>query len=255
MLNIGIIGYGTIGQITNAVLCTAVKSEDLDVHFLDPKCQQSTPFDTLANKCNIIFIATPTPTKNGVVDVSPVQSWLNELTSKKYTGLVVVRSTVHYTTIEKYTETLNLIHWPAFSREHGDFEDAVQEHTTNIIGGSVNNTTTFMQYMAKIRPDLEFIRCPLKLACDVKLARNLYGAWKVLFWNFANQYFGESRAIYSVIAKLPPQGDLPLVGLDGELGYGGKCFPNNVDLLMSVKPDMFLEFMRQYNKKLQNKGE
>jgi len=44
--------------------------------------------------------------------------------------------------------------------------------------------------------------------------------------------------------------ELSKICADGKKGYGGACFPKDVNAYNSVKPDELTEFMRKYNLKL-----
>ena len=96
---------------------------------------------------------------------------------------------------------------------------------------------------------------PLKRAasshryCDFKNIRNIYGAYKVLFWEFVQDTTGNARKM-SELYKSFPQPEMSQVGMDAERGYGGACFPKDVDAWNENFEHELTQFMIKYNEGL-----
>lgn len=238
-MNVGIIGFGTVGQST----CALLDHNEVDLRVVDPTLTRSHTTKDLINT-SLIYVSVPT---------EEVENLLIELSNVPYKGIVVVRSTCTYSMLKGWN--LNLVYHPSFIQEHGSFDDHVLQESQGIVGGDVDICTQYVTMFSEIGIcDIEFTRCTLQDACSVKLLRNLFGAYKVLFWNFVQRNFGCANNIADLIENCtPPQGMMSNVGQDGELGYGGKCFPSNVALVASEIDDTLLKFLKEYNDELQGK--
>ena len=77
--------------------------------------------------------------------------------------------------------------------------------------------------------------CSLREAMEIKYARNVLGALKVLFFHELNEAGFNVRKIELILNRfesLDPQGLMAKLCVDGKKGFGGKCFPKDVEALM-----------------------
>lgn len=247
MISLGFIGFGKVGQATAAMFDT----DKTELMIFDPKIDNGVSIKDIAESCPMIFIAVPTPFINDGtdnIDTTILSDTLSELEQLGYDCPVVVRTTCYPGMMDGYD--LNIVHWPCFIREYQTYDEFVSDQMVSLLGGDADTTQAAKKFINQLSVrHIEFYCAPLNDVAAAKLCRNLYGAYKVLFWNFVHNIFGNSRAIYNLISKLPPQGDCQIVGLDNEPGYGGYCFPNNVQLAIqqSSAPDPLLTFIQEYN--------
>ena len=244
----GIIGYGTVGQATGSMIRVPYKIYDINKKY-------SCNFNELLN-CSYLFICVNTSYNDNLLlhNYDNLENVLNDLVKKHYKGIVIVRTTCAASFLEKYENLLNIVVMPEFLNQNSAFSDE-QKCKYIILGGDychakkvekVLDEHTYYNYVA-----FEF--CTIKEAMDVKLMRNLYGAYKILFWNFVQEYTGNARKIYQLMEYLPDQGDMQIVGMDGEKGYGGKCFPKDVKIVDDDCLDRkFTSFMISYNSYLKS---
>lgn len=247
MINLGFIGFGKVGQATAAMFDT----DKAEMMIFDPKINNGVSIKDIAESSAMVLIAVPTPfADDGTVDTTILSNTLEELENLEYDGPVVVRTTCYPGMMDGYD--LNIVHWPCFIREFQTYDDYIFDQTVSLLGGDADSTQAVKKFINQIAVvDIDFYCAPLNDVAAAKLCRNLYGAYKVLFWNFVHNTFGNSRAIYNLISKLPKQGDCQIVGLDNEPGFGGYCFPNNVELAIQHSPangpDPLLTFISDYN--------
>lgn len=246
-MNVGIVGYGFVGQAQHSII-----KNDVNVIISDPnkeKYKQRSPIlDT-----DIAFICVPTPmAESGAQDASIVTEWLEYLRVAMYKGIVVIKSTVLARHIEWYAESLNLCYNPEFLNQNTSIEDTMNQQCV-ILGGEIvvtkNVENFYMNYTYLDNPDYEFMT--IKEASNFKYTRNLYGAYKVLFWEFIQDTTGNARKMADLYHKMPYQSEMSQVGMDAFRGFGGACFPKDTSAWDKEHNHELTEFMLKYNKKLQ----
>jgi UDP-glucose 6-dehydrogenase len=255
-MKIGIIGYGFVGQAQHSIIneTAEVMVHDIKHPYIRSLCDLT--------KNDIIFICVPTPiAKSGGQDASIVVELLEKIESHDYTGTVVIKSTVLSKHLEKFSETLNICFNPEFLNQNTSFEDAKTQKTI-ILGGDIKNTkvvekfyrehTTLFEKDAfrfkNEEPQFEFMT--IKEACDFKYTRNLYGAYKVLFWEFIQDTTGNSRKMAELYEKTKYNNEMSQVGMDGERGFGGACFPKDTDAWDKEHNHQLTKFMLEFNSTL-----
>jgi UDPglucose 6-dehydrogenase len=223
-MKVGIWGYGFVGQAQH--------------YIIDESAAQVTIYDIKekykANKSmmldqDIIFICLPTPpAESGAQNASLVTDALEQLRLGKFRGTVVVKSTVLARHLEYYAEVLNLCYNPEFLNQNTSFEDAMNQQCV-ILGGEPQATLRVEEFYSKCT----HLECPsyelmsIKEASDFKHIRNVYGAYKVLFWEFVQDTTGNSRKMADLFKKISYQSEMSQVGMDGFRGFGGTCFPKD----------------------------
>lgn len=254
---IGIIGYGVVGQATSSLF-----TNRLDCVFYDTdKKLNSDTFENVVDQCNHIFICVNTKyiedTRSGDIhDPSSLCDTLKKLIEMNYQGIVIIRTTIDYNTIMSVEniDKLKIVAMPEFLNQNNAFNDELNTKTV-ILGGQYNYVEDVINLLKRHSniSDACIEICSVKEALEVKIMRNIYGAYKVLFWNYVQEYTDNSRKVYQLMKKLPEQGDMNIVGLDGKLGYDGKCFPKDVLIARKSKPHLLTVFMYTYNCYLRHK--
>lgn len=244
---ITIIGYGFVGQAVHSIIN---ENKLCEVFIHDPYKKL---YDQNFKTSDIIFLCLPTPF-NKELDVSLIVEYLDSLKDSYYKGLVVIKSTVIYSKISKYFEYLNIVINPEFLNQNTSFHDAKTQNTI-LIGGDYNNSKKLMDLYTNnsILEDIQFELCSAKEASEFKYIRNIYGAYKVLFWEFVQNTTGNSRKMAELYHKMPYQSEMSQVSMDGYRGFGGACFPKDVAAFNQFYADSLTDFMIEYNENLQNK--
>ena len=250
MSKIGLAGFGFVGQ----ALYAAAKCDCIDVIHDPPKRKNN--FDKLL-KCTHIFCCMPSPsTKSLSQDFSIYEKFLSSLVKAKYLGIVIIKSTVLFSNVKPYLSVLNIVMNPEFLNQNTAIKD-FKDQKIIILGGNVDNCMSvkdlYNQYFSFSNvPTYEF--CSAEEATQIKYMHNIYHAYKVLFWNYVLETTGNHRKIFGLYSKLTGNTfEMQHVGADGKLGYGGACFPKDVQAFGFENPHELTEFMKKYNARLRGK--
>ena len=252
-MKIGIIGNGFVGKATYLLKCT-----DIDIVSYDINPELCNPLGTRLidlMDCEFIFISVPTPmNKDGSCHTKIVESVVNELNELNYKNFIVVRSTVPVGTCDK----LNCYFMPEFLTEKNFERDFINNE--NWIFGLLDNKRDFlfvkhMDILIKLAHDNNKIRyanihyVSNKEAELVKLFRNCYLSTKVSFCNEVAQFCNIKDMDYNKVIRYATLDDrittshTNVPGPDGKRGYGGTCFPKDIN---NLKYEMEKSNMKSY---------
>ncbi|MDP2673071.1 MAG: hypothetical protein Q8O84_04630 [Nanoarchaeota archaeon] len=240
-MKIGIIGMGFVGGTTAKVL--------EKVHEIFPYDKYKKPYTnpSILKKSEAVFISVPTPMKpSGEIDYSSIHNSLETLleNTSEPRPLVVVRSTAVSGTTDKLEKDypFNFVFNPEFLREKYALED--MKNTDRIIIGA-NRKEDYKkveQIYKPLFPKAKYIFVDRKTAEMMKYASNVMLAGQVALANEIYQICKFSGIDYNKIKetllldkRIARNIDVP--GPDGELGFGGKCFPKDLNALIYLSRD------------------
>jgi nucleotide sugar dehydrogenase len=253
-MNIGIIGQGFVGTAIREglknfykVLVHDIKSE------LCPKDNYTLPVDIVKN-CDIIFQCLPTPMKkSGECDLSIVEASLDNLEkislSVKRSPIVVIKSTVPPGTCERLNESyknISLVFSPEFLTEANSIED-FKNQSRIILGGPRPYTTKVKSMFRKPFPQIPIVKTGYKTAEMVKYFINNFLSVKVSFANEMYQICSELGIDYDKVTEYAlfdqriGRSHLAVPGPDGDFGYGGHCFPKDIDAMIYLAKSIGLD--------------
>ena len=239
---IGIIGNGFVGS---AVKATMEKSFPIETYDINPNISTTNSVAELVEKAECVFVCLPTPSNpDGSVNTSIVESVLATIGKAKCA--VVLKSTVPpgFTDAESEKLGRGIIFNPEFLRQSDAKRDyADQNHT--ILGVADTGTLTYDERLVTdilktALPTSVIIHTKSRTAELVKYARNAFLATKV---SFANEIYALAEALnipypeVESLMVLDPRiapSHLTVPGWDGNLGFGGACFPKDTAALLSV---------------------
>jgi UDPglucose 6-dehydrogenase len=264
-IKVGIIGQGFVGTAIREGLKNfyLVSIYDLKKD-LCPEEMLETPVGIVQN-CKIIFQCLPTPMKkSGECDLSIVRSSLTTLNTiasvHNKNPIVVVKSTVPPGTCQKLNEdfeSLNIVFSPEFLTEANSVED-FKNQTRIILGGPRPFTTQVKTMFRKAFPHIPIIKTGYQTAEMVKYFINNFLSVKVSFANEMYQICNELGIDYDKVTEYAlfdqriGRSHLAVPGPDGDFGYGGHCFPKDLDAMIylmtqnNVNPTV-LESAREKN--------
>ena len=253
-MKIGIMGLGYVGGAT----CKFLESKKIKVYKYDKYKKIGSVAEV--DSADIVFICVPTPynKKNGF-DLSFVQAAIRDLTGTK---IIVIKSSVVPRTTEimqkKYSQHKFLFN-PEFLKEVSAFQDFI--HPDRQIIGYPSKSKKFAKQVLKLLPKAPYEKImPATEAETVKYMANTFLSLKVVF---ANEFFELCRSLglnYEEV-RLAVGEDRRIspshldVSHDGYRGYGGSCFPKDVNAIIQfaeknkIKTPL-LKAMRQVNRKL-----
>ena len=232
---IGIIGYGYVGQATHKLLGKVDCILDIN----------STPddYDKMRN-CDIIFICLPTPERyDGSCDTSIIENWLDFLGTEP---LYVIRSTVPWTW---KPEGYRVVAAPEFLMQNLFLRTS---NSTQLLGGVYKDLQPVIELYETL--DIQYVCTTWEAAWQTKYTSNMYGAFKVLFWEMVQDITGNERLVYDLWKSIGiKQGDMAQVGMDGTRGFSGACFPKDTKAMLALTQHPLLKALLEYNEGL-NRG-
>ena len=233
---IGIIGQGFVG---NAVYQKFKRYEKVFTYDLDKNKCNST-FNKLQQNSKIIFVCLPTPMNtDGSCNLKIVENVLHKL-NKVGKYIIIIKSTVVPGTTKKWNETykdLSIVFNPEFLTEANAITD-YENQSRIILGGKRPTTTKLKPLFAKIFPRAHIIKTDSTHAEMVKYITNTFLSVKV---SYANQIQKLCEAInidydkvieYATYDERIGQSHWSVPGPDGKFGYGGSCFPKDIQALI-----------------------
>ena len=245
-MNIGVIGQGFVG---NAIYQKFKKYYKVFTYDLQLKLCNS-DLEEILQRCKIIFVCLPTPmNKDGSCNLDILEGALKEINDQTTIDdrIVVIKSTIIPGSTDKYNNTyknIEIVFNPEFLTEANAIDD-FENQTRILLGGSVKATTKLKQlYSAIFRNTPKIIKTNAKSAELVKYVTNTFLSTKV---SFANEMYKICEALeldYDKIIEMatldPRLGDSHwgVPGPDGDFGYGGHCFPKDLDAILSLCRDL-----------------
>jgi|TARA_R110001606_G_scaffold343773_1_gene492350 UDPglucose 6-dehydrogenase len=243
-MNIGIIGNGFVG---NSIAFGFSPTHDIKVHDKDLKRNMNTLEEVLDS--DFVFVAVPTPMNtDGSINLDVVHSALSEIEEHNTRdNIIILKSTMIPGTMgllaEKYPK-LHLVFNPEFLTERTAKLDFLTQARI-VLGGNP-------KYTAKVKTLFEerFMHCYVietnfTTAEMIKYMNNVFFATKVSVMNEFKQICDEAGADWTTALKgfAADQriGDshLNVPGPDGKMGFGGSCFPKDINA--------FIDFASQLN--------
>lgn len=241
-MKIGIIGLGFVGKATYLLNC-----KDLEIIAYDINPELCNPIGTKMEdlkECEFIFISVPTPmNKDGSCHLKIVETVIKNLEIIKFNNFIVLRSTVPVGT----SDVLKVFFMPEFLTEKNYEYDFInnKDWVFGLRGDSEDER--FKTQMEKLF-DIAFQNGKIKYnnltfvlnseAEMIKMFRNCFLATKVGFCNEIYQFCCKKNINYDNVRKLACNDDRILhshsqvPGHDGKLGFGGTCFPKDINSLI-----------------------
>ncbi len=270
-LKIGIIGVGMVGGPL-ARYFSEVKGyergKDLFLYTKNPKHRMQDDF----NKADIIFVAVPSPRKDdGSCDTSIVEDVFKKIKPEK---VVVLKSTVPPGTTEmlqKRHPKLKVLFNPEFLTESRAWEDMMRPDRQ--IVGFTEKSMDAAHLVLALLPRAPFmspwgvgtykqVRITAMEAEIIKYAGNVYFTFKVNWANALSQAAekmgGDYENVRMGMAADHRIGDSHLdVNHGGYRGWGGYCFPKDLDAFLCFADSIglkevaaFLKADRKFNEDL-----
>lgn len=280
-MNIAVVGTGYVGLVTgtclaetgNHVICVDINKEKVEqmqagiVPIYEPHLDQlfernikqgrlkfTTDLAAAIEKAKIIFLALPTPPgEDGSADLSYILGVAAEL-GKLITDykVIVDKSTVPVGTADKVREAIqknakiefDVVSNPEFLREGFAVDDFLKPDRV-VIGASSEKARKTMEELYKpyVRQGNPIIFMDERSAELTKYAANAFLATKITFMN----------EIANLCEKLGADVDAVRIGIGSDarigkrflfpgIGYGGSCFPKDVQALAKSAAEVDYDF-------------
>jgi UDPglucose 6-dehydrogenase len=244
-MNIGIVGQGYVGTAVKEVFS---KHYDVDTYDLDKDKCSVDYLEDLVELTNIIFVCVPTPMKkDGSCDTSIVEAIVKDINdmvvSRNVSGrIVAIKSTIPPGTtnrLNKECHNISVIFNPEFLTE-ANFIDDFKNQNRIIIGGERPSTTKLRQVYSLVFPDVKIVKTGSITAEMVKYMTNTFLATKVSFANEMKMICDELNIDYDKVVEYSTYDERlgkshwAVPGPDGKLGFGGSCFPKDINALIDI---------------------
>lgn len=242
-VNIGIVGQGFVGS--------ALKSKfenffNVLTYDLKPGISNSS-IEEIVNNCNIIFVCVPTPmNEDGSCNIMSVDTVLKSLNKTSKKNIVVIKSTIPPGSTEKLNSNykrIKVVFNPEFLREKHANED-FDNVDRIILGGDRDSLNKLTDFYSKIFPKANIVRTSSNSAEMMKYFTNAYLAMKVVFCNEIFQICEKNNIEYDEVIKCVGfdkrigQTHFSVPGPDGDFGFGGHCFPKDVNALIKIAENL-----------------
>ena len=241
---IGIIGNGFVG---NSIAFGFSPTHEIRIHDKDPKRNLNSIEEVL--ECDFVFVAVPTPMdEKGAISLDVVIKALGEINEKnKHTdNIIILKSTMIPGTTELLKEQfpkLNIVFNPEFLTERTAKLDFLTQARI-ILGGNPKYTDKVKTLFEERFMHCYVIETNTTTAEMIKYMNNVFFASKVSIMNEFKQICDEVGADWDTALKgfAADQriGDshLNVPGPDGKLGFGGSCFPKDINAFMTLAKNL-----------------
>ncbi|MFA5173832.1 MAG: nucleotide sugar dehydrogenase [Candidatus Pacearchaeota archaeon] len=244
-MKIGIIGMGFVGGTTAKIL--------EQVHQIFPYDKYKEPynsnqnFENLAKNSEAIFICVPTPMQaSGAIDYTNIYSSLsnlleitNRINRNPLDLTIIIRSTAVSGTTDDLAKKypFHFAFNPEFLREKHALKD--MENTNRIVIGANNEKIQqiVQQIYEPLFPNAKYVLTNTKTSEMIKYAANVILAGQIALANEINQICNKLEINYNEVKntilldeRIGRNIDVP--GNDGDFGFGGKCFPKDLNALI-----------------------
>jgi UDPglucose 6-dehydrogenase len=231
---VGVIGNGFVGEAQAFAF-----SPTTDLRIFDIDKEKSTHTKEEVDESNFIFVCVPTPMYR---DGSQDTTYIDRVFESAVAGpIYIIKSTVLPGTTQnlqsKYPN-LNIVFSPEFLTERTAKLDMLTQARI-VLGGSSDNVEAVSKLFEQRFMNKHIIKTDATTAELIKYMNNTFFATKVSILNEFKQLSDAigaewEDAIYG-FASDGRVGDshLHVPGPDGKLGYGGTCFPKDVNALLT----------------------
>jgi UDPglucose 6-dehydrogenase len=256
---IGIVGNGFVGNAVRQSVST--KYETL---VYDTMPEKSTHGLEQIWDCDLVFVCLPTPMKTAAgaeCDLSILEYFFENI-PLGVDCIIAIKSTVPIGTTSRLQEKrkdLKIIHNPEFLTAANAVEDFAKS-TRNIIGSDILQIdTNLIQFFESIQPLSKTQVVKSKESEMIKYFANTFLAMKVSYFNLVYDTCQTFECEYENVVEgvctdeRIGRSHTKVPGPDGQRGFGGTCFPKDINSLIYVLNQKqintnFLTNIWEYNK-------
>ena len=242
---VGVVGQGFVGS---AIRVGLKDFYNVFTYDLQEKLRNCDSLCELVDKSKFIFVCLPTPMKSDgscftkIVEDTVLS--INEICqSNNYDNrIVIIKSTVPPGTTDKLDsecDALTVVFSPEFLTEANSYDD-FKNQSRIIIGGSRPASSYVKTLFRKAFPTTPIVKTNATHAEMVKYFINCFLSVKV---SYANEIYQICEKLgidydkvieYALYDKRIGQSHLTVPGPDGDFGFGGHCFPKDLNAMINV---------------------
>jgi UDPglucose 6-dehydrogenase len=189
--------------------------------------------------------------EDGAADLSIVEEVLSQLAEIPGERIAVVKSTVPPGSTEKWNQKfgeqgLRVVFNPEFLTERSALED-MRNQNRIILGGKRPELDLVKQVFVSAFPSIPIIKTDSSTAEMVKYFANTFFSVKVSFANEMKQICDAAGIDYDKVVEYASQDERigkshwHVPGPDGHLGFGGHCFPKDINAMIAKARELGVE--------------
>jgi nucleotide sugar dehydrogenase len=252
MKKIGIIGRGFVGSAVEFGFSAQTGCDAIvKVYDKNPKLSQNNLAETI-NESDFIFLSVPTPSNSdGSINLDILKQALSDINKvNNHQNIILIRSTIVPGTTRSFQSLfpkLNFVFNPEFLTERSAKYDFINQ-ARFIFGGEKQNTAKvadlFKWRFGKTTPVIE---TNFETAELIKYMNNCFFATKVSFLNEMKLISDKVGADWETsIEGFVRDGrighsHLSVPGPDGKMGFGGSCFPKDIQAIINFAKKLNIE--------------
>jgi nucleotide sugar dehydrogenase len=237
IFRIGIVGNGFVGS---SIASGFSLHSDVKIFDVNPQRSTHSLHDTV-NNSDVIFLSVPTPMRlsSGEIDLGIMDTIIEKISviNKRKDNVLVIKSTVVPGTIEKYIDkhsNLNIVFSPEFLTERAARLDFI--NSSRVVLGGAQRNVDLVEKAFRVRfPYVRIIKTDVTTAQFIKYMANCFFSTKISFMNEMLQAAEAMNVDWSAAMEgfvsdgRIGNSHLEVPGHDGSRGFGGKCFPKDLN--------------------------
>ena len=238
---VGVIGNGFVGE-SQAYAFSPVA--DIKIFDVNPVKATHTLLEVLSQ--DFIFVALPTPMKeNGEQDISYIENFFSNIGLYNTDAVFILKSTVLPGTTKQLIDKhkFNIVFCPEFLTEKTAKLDMLTQSRI-VIGGNAQHAEKVLELFKARFGQKHYVLTDSTTAEFIKYMANTFLAVKV---SVVNEFYRMSEALGADWDKAlegfvsdPRIGNshTQVPGHDGKLGFGGTCFPKDINALITMGKEL-----------------
>ena len=252
MKKIGIIGRGFVGSAVEFGFSAQTGCDAIvKVYDKNPKLSQNTLEETL-NESDFVFLSVPTPSNSdGSINLDVLEQALFDINKiNNRSNIILIRSTIVPGTTRDFQDSfsnLNLVFNPEFLTERSAKYDFINQ-SRFILGGKTKDTSKVADlFRWRFGETTSIIETNFETAELIKYMNNCFFATKVSFLNEMKLMSDKIGADwFTAVEGFVRDGrighsHLSVPGPDGKLGFGGSCFPKDIQAIINFAKKLEIE--------------
>ena len=249
-MKIGIVGNGFVGSsvafgFSPQTGCDA----DVKIYDKDEPKRTHTLKETI-NTSDFIFVSVPTPSnKDGSINLDIVYDIFNEMNilNDRIDNIFLLRSTVTPGTtkrLKRKFRNLNIVFNPEFLTERSAKFDFINQARFIIGGKKIDTSRVASLFKWRFGESIPAIETSFETAELIKYMNNCFLATKVSFMNEMKLISDACGARWEDAVEgfvrdgRVSHSHLNVPGPDGKMGFGGSCFPKDIQAMIKFSESM-----------------
>jgi UDPglucose 6-dehydrogenase len=251
-MKIGIIGKGFVGSAVQFGFSPNTGCDaEVRVYDKDPNKSLNT-LEEVVNESDFLFLSVPTPSnEDGTINLDIVDEALSNINEvSKRDNVILLRSTMVPGSTNMFQEKyprLNLVFNPEFLTERSANFDFINQSRYVLGGEKLNVERVAKLYKWRFGQSISIIQTNSQTAELIKYMNNCFFATKVSFMNEMKLVADKCNVDWNVAVEgfirdgRIGHSHLDVPGHDGRMGFGGSCFPKDIQAMINLGESLGLK--------------